>query len=514
MASPRTTHAAELTFPYCVGEGASAYYLLRLLGKGSFARVYEAVSQATLGPGQLPRPTTQGDLALKVIPRPTRHPNDAVARRRVKNEITTLRRARNFQHVLPLLATIRSTSNIYLVFQNCRGGSLAGLIAAHGAHGMPERDAWQIVKQIAFGLQGMHASRILHRDLKPDNVLLTAPWPEGEVMVADWGLSREVREDLAQTQLGTPLYTSPEQGGNRNAYTYSSDMWSLGCIAFELVSARRPFPAANHRQLEEMRMNAAGLDLQRAAVQPISDQYNDMVRQLLLVDPELRPTAAQVVELVEQVEAAMPAAGGAAEAAALAAPLDAAVAPPVTLAHDWPGDGCVAMAALAALAAAARYRVDSPSDEHAALDAEVEEVWGLFNPVAPASKVRLVELAAEACGEHASAAADAWKRAAAQAASVLSYSEPSLPWVEALSDRIGPGSGPVVLCTSAARLCAALATLTEAELEGSPGLKWLVAQARELLDKAASEAGRLEGTAEMMECIQQLRSSFDAPMTV
>lgn len=510
MASPRTAGAEELSLPYRIGAGESAYYLLRLLGQGSFARVFEAVSQAALGPDQLPTQTTRGDLAVKVMPRPPSDADGNRAMQRIKNEITVLRRARDLPHVLPLLSTTKSSSRICLVFKKCSGGSLAELIRSCGAPGVPEREAWQIVKQIATGLQGMHANRILHRDLKPANVLLTAPWPGGTVMVADCGLSREVQEDLAQTQLGTPLYISPEQDGGSDTYTYSSDMWSLGCIAFELVTAQRPFPAADRAQLETMRMGATDLDLQRSAERTISDQYINMVRQLLVVDPALRLTAAQVLELVEQVEAAAPAATGAAEAAALGTD----IAAPVTPAHDWPGDGCVAMAALAALAAAARHRRNLPSAERAAMDAEVEELWGLFDPISPAARAHLVELAAEACGEHAAAAAAAWNRAASQATSALSHSEPSLPWVAALSERIGPGSGPIVLCTSAARLCAALAALTTTELEESRGLQWLVAQARELLDKAASEAGKLERADEIVQYIQRLRSSFGVPLAL
>eukprot|EP00752_Nemacystus_decipiens_P004776 g4347.t1 len=105
-----------------------------------------------------------------------------------------------------------------------------------------ERTIWGYFSQICGAISYMHKQRIIHRDLKPANIFLTL---EGQIKVGDLGLGRlltktDAKETLAHSRVGTPLYMSPEVLRGRG-YSWKSDVWSLGCILYELAMLRSPF---------------------------------------------------------------------------------------------------------------------------------------------------------------------------------------------------------------------------------------------------------------------------------
>jgi len=99
--------------------------------------------------------------------------------------------------------------------------------------------------------------KILHRDLKPGNIFLDA---NSDAKVGDFGLARVLNHDsvFAQTHVGTPYYMSPEQI-NEQRYNEKSDIWSLGCIIYEMAALRPPFKAQNHLSLA-MKIKAGKYD--------------------------------------------------------------------------------------------------------------------------------------------------------------------------------------------------------------------------------------------------------------
>jgi NIMA (never in mitosis gene a)-related kinase len=103
----------------------------------------------------------------------------------------------------------------------------------------PEKRIWEYISQIAGALEHMHEKRIMHRDLKPANIFIDS---NNDLKVGDLGLSRQLSSQTfeAFSRVGTPLYMSPEvlQG---KGYDWKSDVWSLGCIAYELCMLRSPF---------------------------------------------------------------------------------------------------------------------------------------------------------------------------------------------------------------------------------------------------------------------------------
>ena len=102
-----------------------------------------------------------------------------------------------------------------------------------------ERIVWKYFAQIADAISHMHGVRIMHRDLKPANIFLTL---NGTVKVGDLGLGREMSEHTmeAHSKVGTPLYMSPEVLRG-DGYDFKSDVWSLGCLLYELAMLKSPF---------------------------------------------------------------------------------------------------------------------------------------------------------------------------------------------------------------------------------------------------------------------------------
>jgi NIMA (never in mitosis gene a)-related kinase len=110
---------------------------------------------------------------------------------------------------------------------------------------MAEHEVWSLFVQMVKGLHSLHELKIVHRDLKPANLFLTA---SGGLKLGDLNVSKVSKGGMLQTQTGTPYYCSPEVWQNRK-YDSQSDIWSLGCVLFEICELRPPFQATSMEQL-------------------------------------------------------------------------------------------------------------------------------------------------------------------------------------------------------------------------------------------------------------------------
>jgi serine/threonine protein kinase len=134
----------------------------------------------------------------------------------------------------------------------CEGGDLALFLKRLKKEKelIPEEAVWKIFMQVILALHEIHRrkeGKILHRDLKPANIFLDSL---NNVKLGDFGLARmlSMESQYAYTSVGTPYYMSPELI-NENKYNEKSDIWSCGCLLFELCSLSPPFPATNHLSL-------------------------------------------------------------------------------------------------------------------------------------------------------------------------------------------------------------------------------------------------------------------------
>ncbi|RVW95487.1 Serine/threonine-protein kinase ATG1a [Vitis vinifera] len=209
------------------------YILGPRIGSGSYAVVWESRHRQS---GMV--------VAIKEIDK--EHLNPKVKDNLFK-EIEILRTI-NHPNIIRLLQAIETSDRIFLVLEYCDGGDLAAYIHRRGR--VPEAVARHFMRQLAAGLQVLHEKRLIHRDLKPQNLLLstneatTAPL----LKIGDFGFARDLTQGLADTQCGSPLYMAPEIIQNQK-YDAKADLWSVGAILFQLVTGRPPFDGSTQFQV-------------------------------------------------------------------------------------------------------------------------------------------------------------------------------------------------------------------------------------------------------------------------
>jgi serine/threonine protein kinase len=165
-------------------------------------------------------------------------------------------------HVVKLLDSTKTASNYYLALEYCNGGDLQNYMLARGKH-LVEEEARLIFRQIISGMAAIKAKDVIHRDLKLPNILCHFTDLQDKealnvylkkfdfkekhaslvVKIADLGFSRKLQEnEVAVTGCGTPLMMAPEIYLAKG-YGHKADVWSLGCIFYELLIRKVPFPA-------------------------------------------------------------------------------------------------------------------------------------------------------------------------------------------------------------------------------------------------------------------------------
>ena len=109
---------------------------------------------------------------------------------------------------------------------------------------LAEKDIWRVAYQSLLGLAKLHDCNIIHRDIKAANIF----FHEGNVKIGDLNVAKHLKDPFTFTQTGTPYYASPEVW-KEEPYDYKSDIWSLGCVLYEMAMLRQPFKAENAEAL-------------------------------------------------------------------------------------------------------------------------------------------------------------------------------------------------------------------------------------------------------------------------
>ncbi|NWU69144.1 NEK2 kinase, partial [Pterocles burchelli] len=202
----------------------------------------------------------------------------------------------------------RSSATLYIVMEYCDGGDLASLIAKctkerHRIHllmSLPfryyleESFVLRVLTQLTLALKECHRRSdggvTVHRDLKPANVFLDS---KQNVKLGDFGLARILHHDtsFAKTFVGTPYYMSPEQM-NHMSYNEKSDIWSLGCLLYELCALVPPFRAYNQKELAEKIREGKF----RRIPYRYSDQLNELLKEMLNVKDYCRPSVEDILQ--------------------------------------------------------------------------------------------------------------------------------------------------------------------------------------------------------------------------
>ena len=163
---------------------------------------------------------------------------------------------------------------------------------------MDEARIWEYLTQIASGIDHMHSKRIMHRDLKPANIFITA---DGTLKLGDLGLGRFFSSQTyeAFSRVGTPLYMSPEVLSG-NGYDWKSDVWSMGCIAYELAMLRSPFKADDAKMSLYELFQTISKGEYPAIESRYSEELRSIIDMMLRLKPSERYDAEQVLKICKQ----------------------------------------------------------------------------------------------------------------------------------------------------------------------------------------------------------------------
>ena len=248
--------------------------------------------------------TKLGDGAYSVVYKVKRKQDNKIyALKKVKLKDLCDKEKQNALNEVRILASVKSNfvisykeafideddTNLCLVMEYADKGDLYQKISQFKKIGclIEEIDIWKIFIQMVKGLKALHDLNIMHRDLKSANIFL---FSDGTAKIGDLNVSKVVNKGVGYTQTGTPYYASPEVWDDQ-PYDIKSDIWSLGCVTFEMLALRPPFRAENMDKLYNKVI--------KGEYGKISERYSDDIKEiikiLLKVNPKERPSCSQIL---------------------------------------------------------------------------------------------------------------------------------------------------------------------------------------------------------------------------
>lgn len=266
---------------YIVARMLHQYALHSKLGEGGYASVYKCTDAIGVR------------YACKVLPK------DKNTRLRVQQEIGIMKRLVHSPKVVRFVDATEDDQAFYIIQELCRGGSVKDYTANYENYS--ENTVSSIVRGVLRGLIHMHEQGLIHRDIKAGNILLGDQSDDADVKIGDLGTAIFSSGGVTEVDVlvGTPWFLAPEN--LKYQYHHKSDVWSIGVVAYQLLSGRMPF---NDREnpyqpsvakiwhgilQEEPRFSGSRWDT-------ISEDAKEFVKKCLVKNYEARPTALECLQ--------------------------------------------------------------------------------------------------------------------------------------------------------------------------------------------------------------------------
>ncbi|KAL4856185.1 Calcium-dependent protein kinase 16 [Chlorella vulgaris] len=276
---------------------ADKYKLEKQLGSGTFGIVHVAVNKET---GER--------FAVKSMPKRFASAGhlEPYYVRRVRNEVDICNHLGRSLNVCYLYEVFEEKNCVDLVMELCSGGELWDKVKLNS---YSESDARRLVQEIVRAVAQCHGMNVMLRDIKPENFMFLDKHPDSPLKAIDFGISIFCQTgQYIDVRAGTPIYIAPEV--LRMNYTLSADIWSLGIVAYQLLTGRLPFAGEEGLEVSEEYMAKkvfdnkevfravlfAHLDFELPPWDTLSGAAKDFVQACLQRDEKLRPTAEQLLE--------------------------------------------------------------------------------------------------------------------------------------------------------------------------------------------------------------------------
>jgi serine/threonine protein kinase len=259
------------------------YELLSKIAEGGMGTVYRGRNRQT---GQI--------VAIKIVP--SQMGSNQVLMKRFEQEFLAASRL-DHPNIVRALDYCGTGPTPFLVMEFVDGESLGQKIERDGR--MNEVEAIRLIAQVCQGLHRAHKMGMIHRDIKPDNILVT---PDGQAKLTDLGLVKEVESELNLTRtgrgLGTPHFMAPEQFRNAKNADIKCDIYSLGATLYMMVTGELPFKSLGPLDAWMKKVNN-DIAPPKKLVPTISDRVDWAIRRAMSADPALRPASCR--EFVEDL---------------------------------------------------------------------------------------------------------------------------------------------------------------------------------------------------------------------
>ncbi|KIP06305.1 hypothetical protein PHLGIDRAFT_48557, partial [Phlebiopsis gigantea 11061_1 CR5-6] len=272
--------------------------LVEVLGEGAYGVVYLAVERLGDAASSSKTPAPAKQYAVKVL---NKAAEGTVVGQCQSREIVTHKIATSHPNVLTLHDVLEDEAALYLVLDYCPGGDLFNAVVERHAFAQNDALLKSVFVQILDAVQSCHDQGIYHRDLKPDNIFVSADGTQ--VFLGDFGMATD--EALSNDfRCGSSFYMSPEcigeERGFHSYYNEVSDIWALGIILTNMICGRNPWRTATTTDphFHEFMSNAASL----RDMLPMSEAASDVLKRVLTFNPSERITLAELRSAVLAID--------------------------------------------------------------------------------------------------------------------------------------------------------------------------------------------------------------------